>query len=260
MGIDLFYGLNTVRDIRDFRNCLSVLRRIFGRVYASDGLLAVNRNVGFLADRRFLSIVQAAAAYSEDEFLKRQAKSKLWRLHLLTWAAALAMRLPGDFVECGAFDGFSAFVVAEYTELIHTAKTLYIYDTFAGLSPKYASANELKKNIFFRQYPDVLATCRKRFSLYRNVEIIQGVVPETLVTCCPELVSFLHLDMNCADAERGALEHVLPRVVTGGLIVLDDYGRRMFRGQKDVADAIMMSHNQQVLELPTGQGLIIKAS
>lgn len=44
----------------------------------------------------------------------------------------------------------------------------------------------------------------------------------------------------------------------GGTIVLDDYGWLGYGDQKTVEDEFFAARGYQVLELPTGQGLLIK--
>jgi len=47
-------------------------------------------------------------------------------------------------------------------------------------------------------------------------------------------------------------------VVPGGIIVFDDYGFYLFRRQKEAEDAFMAARGYHILELPTGQGLVVK--
>jgi hypothetical protein len=65
--------------------------------------------------------------------------------------------------------------------------------------------------------------------------------------------------MNSAAAEMGALEALFDRMVPGGYLVLDDYGWFSYRQQKIAEDPFFRRHGCPVLELPTGQGLVIKA-
>ena len=48
------------------------------------------------------------------------------------------------------------------------------------------------------------------------------------------------------------------RIVPGGLIVLDDYGWLPFKAQRDAEDIFFAERGYFVLELPTGQGLVVK--
>ena len=99
---------------------------------------------------------------------------------------------------------------------------------------------------------------RARFRRWDNVTVTQGKVPQVLADVVPDRIAFLHIDMNNAEAERGALEVLFDRVSPGGMIVLDDYGWLLYRAQKDSADDFMRSRGLHVLELPTGQGLVVK--
>ena len=58
---------------------------------------------------------------------------------------------------------------------------------------------------------------------------------------------------------RDAAEHFWPRLVSGAVIVLDDYGYSDdYLRQKRAFDAFAGKNGVQVLLLPTGQGLIFK--
>ena len=74
----------------------------------------------------------------------------------------------------------------------------------------------------------------------------------------PERIAFLHLDMNAAAAETGALEALFERVSDGGMILMDDFGRADLPNLAAAHYPWMEARNHQILELPTGQGLVIK--
>ena len=101
------------------------------------------------------------------------------------------------------------------------------------------------------------AVC-KRFDGYANVRVIKGIVPDVLSDGCPGKISYLHLDMNAADAEIGALDVLFERVVPGGFLVLDDFGHSRHGLQFTKETAWFKAHGYDVLELPTGQGLVVK--
>ena len=185
--------------------------------------------------------------------------TRIWRLHTLVWAARSAVTLPGDLVECGVFLGYSASVVTSVLNFERVGKTFYLYDTFEGLSERYSSAKEreMAPSEIFAAAGLYEAVC-KRFDGYANVRIIQGIVPDVLSDACPEKISYLHLDMNAADAEIGTLEVLFERVVPGGFLVLDDFGHSRHRLQFTKETAWFKAHGHEVLELPTGQGLVIK--
>jgi hypothetical protein len=64
--------------------------------------------------------------------------------------------------------------------------------------------------------------------------------------------------MNHPTPEAGALVKVLPKLAYGGFVILDDYGWWGYSAQKIALDKIAQSFGQEILELPTGQALLIK--
>lgn len=255
----MFYGIESQAQEEMLASCLGTLRDLFTDLYAADELIAVRRSLGFLRDERLIDAVAHAASSITDPSMRAQALSKVWRLHVLTWAASCVRELHGDYVECGAFDGFTAAVITAYLDFASDAeRTYYLYDTFAGLSERYASEHELLRNEFFRRFPDVYDRCRARFAGMQNVRIVKGVVPDVLEECAPRQIAFLHIDLNCARAERGALDVLFDRVTPGGFVILDDYGRLEFRAQQEMADAFVRARGERILELPTGQGVIMR--
>ena len=65
--------------------------------------------------------------------------------------------------------------------------------------------------------------------------------------------------MNCVAPEIEALQYFWPKIVPGGLIILDDYGwGGTHDSQKEAQEAFAESVDVKILTLPTGQGLIIK--
>jgi O-methyltransferase len=92
------------------------------------------------------------------------------------------------------------------------------------------------------------------------IKIVKGPVPDTLSDNAPAAVSFLHLDMNSPAAEFAALEILFDRMPPGGIVVLDDYGWILHSKQREAADRFVQARSHHVLELPTGQGLIVKKS
>lgn len=99
---------------------------------------------------------------------------------------------------------------------------------------------------------------KRRFADLPNVKVVKGRIPQSLEKRAPRKIAFLHLDLNDAASEIAALELLFERVVPGGLIVLDDYGWQHYRKQKDAEDRFFAAHGLRVMELPTGQGLVLK--
>lgn len=246
----MFYAAFTPEKRARLREALDALRDIFGRVYANDNLIALSRYTGFLDDERFMRAVARNARGEKDRSLK-------WRLHTLVWAVDHCLHVEGDFVECGVFYGFSSSVLADYFDFGKIDKTFYLYDTFSGIPEQYDSEHrrEAQAVVF---PPDLYEIVVEKFAPYDNVVVVKGIVPDTFATTVPDKIAFCHIDMNAAAAEIAALEHLFDRVSPGGVIVFDDYGWRAYTRQSRAEDAFMAARGYRILELPTGQGMVLK--
>ncbi|MDJ0796242.1 MAG: TylF/MycF/NovP-related O-methyltransferase [Calothrix sp. MO_167.B12] len=250
----MFYGDFSQGKGKEFQQFLKKLQVMFGRVYAQDNLITLQRTVGFLQDKKFNDAFNQYVNTAQE-------KSLAWRLHTLTWAAKICRDIPGDFVECGVYHGFSLAVVAAYIDFENVDKTLYLYDTFEGIPEEYNSENR-SNAVYQKEIAEdkdaIYKQVQQKFAKYHNVKIVRGFVPNTFQEACPERIAFLHLDMNSSKSEIAALEVLFDKVTPGGMIVFDDYGWSGYVKQKIAEDAFMQERGHDILELPTGQGLLIK--
>jgi O-methyltransferase len=222
--------------------------------YAND-LLYTYHNSDFIREKKF------AEAYA----LVKQLGGRLlenydiqWRIHVVCWAAKHAAQLEGDFVDCGVYSGFSPRAICHFVDFEKLNKTYYLMDTFAGMDNRYSSSYEMERNkkLGYAEV-DLYAQVQETFKNFRT-KIIKGAIPDTLPQADCEKVSFLSIDMNSELPEVAALEYFWPKMVSGGIIVLDDYGYPGCLNQKLAHDKFAASKGVMVLSLPTCQGLIIK--
>jgi predicted O-methyltransferase YrrM len=90
------------------------------------------------------------------------------------------------------------------------------------------------------------------------VHLVQGFIPESFKVSCPKKISFLHIDLNDAKSEINVLEELFDLVISGGIILFDDYGATGFSESKQLEDDWMRKRGYSITELPTGQGFVIK--
>lgn len=214
-------------------------------IYAGDNLFTYGRNLGFLEDAPFMTAFQRHAETNVE-------KAILWRMSTILWGVRNGLRLEGDFVECACYKGTTVRVVCDAVNFgAYPDRHYYLYDLFDhDPSLPHHAMPEHSRELF--------AKVSGRFGDLSNVTVAQGKVPEVLSSIAPEKIAFMHLDLNNADAEIGALEILFERMVPGAVLVLDDYGWLGYRAQKLAEDPWFAHRGYQVLELPTGQGLVIK--
>jgi hypothetical protein len=247
----------------------ALARRIFDRFglalvnkrthYAEDGLYSVH-NHDFLADPQFQEAYARAvrANGGRDPGMR-------WRIHIALWAASTALRVPGDFVECGVNSGVVSSAVMKYVNFFSHARKYYLIDTFSGPILDQYSADENRDGMSGRArrlldagaYVTDVESVRANFAEWPNAVVVQGAVPAALARVPSAQIAFLHLDMNCAMPERAALEGLWPRIPRGGIVLLDDYAYWGHGHQKRAIDEAARALGIDVLSLPTGQGLLM---
>ncbi len=221
--------------------------------YAQDGLY-VQHHAPFMSDERFLK------AYALGKSTGSWGAANIqWRAHVACWAADQVKALPGDFIEFGVNKGGLAQTIIDYLKFDELGKNYYLLDTYKGLDDTLI--NDAERSVGRDQityYPDCYQEVVARFGRYPFAKIIRGSVPSTLGQVSASKLCFVSMDMNCAAPEIAALEFCWPKLVPGGVIVLDDYGFRTHETQQYVHRDFARQRHVPLLELPTGQGLIMK--
>jgi len=245
----MFYGrFKEQGDHEFFRSALERFAKLFDSVFAADNVILFGRNLAILNDKKFSEACEKNARTDQE-------RSLVLRLNTLTWAASEALRVPGDFVECGVWRGFCSAVIADYLDFDRVPKQFYLYDTFDGIPAQYDSEGHDAPDFHEAGlYESVVG----RFARFPNVKVVPGIVPDSFAQAAPEKIAFLHLDMNSSKSEIAALEVLFDRVSPGGIVVFDDYGWTGYAAQQVAEDEFMRQRGHRILELPTGQGLLIK--
>lgn len=228
--------------------------------YDSDGMTSIH-NHDFMLSPRFIE------AYERGKAAVGGDLRWPWRVHIGLWAAESAVRVPGDYVECGVNRGFLSSAIMTYLDWDRTERLFYLLDTFSGLDERYVSSQERSLGLLDRNrreletgfYTTNLDAVRKNFAEWKNCRIVAGSIPDTLAHVESERIAFLHIDLNCTIPEVAAIDYLWDRLERGALVLLDDYGYFGYQPQKDGMDAWSARRKVPIASLPTGQGLIVKA-
>lgn len=145
--------------------------------------------------------------------------------------------LRGEILELGVFKGNSLFRWIKFRDLLENtySRKIIAFDIF-GEFPKTEFENDkTQRELFINEtnggigieYEELVSLLNKQ-SLNKNIEIIKGDILETLpkyIESNPQLkISLLHIDVDLYEATDLALKLLYDHVVTGGVIILDDYG------------------------------------
>ena len=177
------------------------------------------------------------------------------RMYLLT-QAILNVRnnnLEGDFVECGVWQGGNILLYNLLNKHYNLKKQIFAYDTFDGMSPPQkndithygTSAQKLmnisekkdgKNNIHCIASLNLVKKNILKYSNLNNIKFIEGEVEKTLLyeENLPKKISILRLDTDFYSSTKKELEILYPRLVSGGVCIIDDYG--YWRGARQAVD------------------------
>lgn len=148
----------------------------------------------------------------------------------------IAHGLPGALVECGVFKGASLARFAMMRTIFGNpfAKKIIGFDIFADF-PETNRQDDVKWRDHFISHTgtsesistDQLMKALEHKGVHQNVELVAGDVTATIpeyVQRHPELkISLLNVDTGTYDSTMAILKHLYPRVVPGGVVILDNY-------------------------------------
>lgn len=237
---------------------------LHGPSYDSPSLKVWWHTVDFTADPRFADAYRFGMHGARDFLLRVGAGPEIrheWPVFVCCWAAWHAAHLSGDFVECGTNTGLLSMAVCRYVDFNSLDKDFYLFDTYRGIPSEQISEAERRMGreaLSRAVYRECYEETKKNFAGYPRARLIRGKVPDSLSTVQIQRVCYLSIDMNAALPEIAALEHFWDKLSPGAPVVLDDYGKAQFLEQKRGADEFARRRGVQVLNLPTGQGLLLK--
>ena len=244
--------------IRLFRGILSAFYELFSKRYQLitrneatyfGDFVATTHYVQFLHDPKFMRSYEKAF-----EGIPKHVKNPIWdldikwRVHICTWAATKALKLEGDFVECGVWYGILSKAMCEYVEFDKVNRNFYLFDTWGKMPGSHPHEN---------YQADIYEDVKNRFSKYKNVRLSRGLVPAVFDTVKIEKIAYLGIDMNGSIAERATPERFYEKVVPGGVIYFDDYGWG-YPGLVKTVDEFFKDKPETLLHFPSGNSIVVK--
>ncbi|HEV3002126.1 MAG TPA: TylF/MycF/NovP-related O-methyltransferase [Solirubrobacteraceae bacterium] len=179
-------------------------------------------------------------------------------------------RIEGDVVECGVWRGGSMQAVARTLIAAgDTGRDLHLFDTFEGMPP----AGERDVRHDGRPAAKLLATLPRDSKTWavasledvqqgfaqvpyprERVHFVKGLVEETVPARAPDRIALLRLDTDWYESTRHELRHLYPRLVSGGVLILDDYG--WWKGAREAVDEWLEETGERLLLVRAGSGRI----
>lgn len=169
-------------------------------------------------------------------------------------------KIPGDFIECGVWQGGNSMIMAKtLMNLGEYNRNIYLFDTFEGMTSPTgvdidingSNAEKLLKAAEKKESNNIwclasLVNVKENMSStgypFERFHFIQGDVLETLTKSSniPQSISLLRLDTDWYESTKMELEILFPRLVVGGICIIDDYGH--WKGARKAVDEFLAIH------------------
>lgn len=165
----------------------------------------------------------------------------------------------GIVVEVGCYRGLSSFLIcSRLREFDHSfsGEGYTICDSFEGLS------NPTQADGLSESYGGMFATSieyvKRTLSDFPEIEYHKGWIPGVFASLREQEYKFVHIDVDLRDPTLASFEYFYPRLISGGVLVCDDYGAKLWKGTKGAVDAFCERNKCRALRLSTGQIIIFK--
>lgn len=148
--------------------------------------------------------------------------------------------LPGVVIEAGCALGGSAILMASIKT---STRPLFIYDVFGTIPPPTREDPEevhdryeviisgeskgLGGDTYYGYQDNLLNVVESNIDDFKidrnreNINLIKGCVQDTLFV--NSSVALAHIDVDWYEPVKTCLERIVPRIVTGGSVIIDDY-------------------------------------
>jgi hypothetical protein len=232
-----------------------MLYRIFKKIVNARGYEIVPVSIPPDMEKQFQVI------YYECKDFTMTSIERMYALYKAT-QYIVTHNIPGDIVECGVWKGGSSMLCALTMKTMgEMQKNIYMYDTYSGMSAPtekdisfmgvaaknkwreseldnynkwaFAPLEEVKGNMSSTGYPP------------ENIHFIKGKVEDTIPAIVPENISLLRLDTDWYESTYHELNHLFPRLSSGGVIIIDDYGH--WKGAQEAVDKYFQENNVKIL-------------
>lgn len=229
-------------------------------IYAADNLATSNLS-NFRELLQFQSAKSAAdSRWSGDGEVGRDIS---WRLHVAIWCGSLALahsKTGECFIEMGTGRGYVAAGILDAVdwrgEGAEKKLRFFLMDTYLpDWQGENATLNSRQPKPFY--YADGPQEVEDYFSRFPGVEVVQGSLPGSLEETGTSPIAFVHVDLNSAESEKSSLEAIRPRLRAGSMVLFDDSTNPGCHAQLEVHRSFAASFGAVLLELPTGQSILI---
>ncbi len=168
-------------------------------------------------------------------------------LHL----ASTVKNIPGAIVECGTWRGG---MIAGIADVLGADRQYRLFDSFEGLPPAQdidgPAALALQRDTSGPMYHNNCTASEDEarqamsMSAATDYKLVKGWFKDTLPNARVGPIALLRMDADWYDSTKQILDHLANSVVSGGLIIVDDY--YVFEGCARAVNEFVAAHNLMI--------------
>lgn len=161
-------------------------------------------------------------------------------------------------VECGVEWGYTAFFALRTisNEIEKSKFSMHLYDAWEDMKEEGLLESESWHVNLYKKL-DIDLTRKNLSEFSNNIVYHKGHIPDSLISKpeSPESIFYLHIDLNSSKPTLATLEFFYPRLVSGGVILFDDYGWEQYEDTKNTIKLFFEKKSGILMKLPTGQAI-----
>jgi hypothetical protein len=158
----------------------------------------------------------------------------------------MVQNTPGAIIDCGVFKGVSLVRFAMFRDIFSStlSKKIIGFDVFGSFPKSGFNQDDKSRSKFIKEAGsesidiNQLKNVLKNKKVDRYVELVKGdickTVPQYVKDNAGLKISLLNLDVDLYEPSAVILEYFWPRIVKGGVLIVDDYG--IFAGENKAVD------------------------
>lgn len=179
--------------------------------------------------------------FYENSFYLTCTNQRLSKILALYELFKMTLDIPGAIVECGVFHGATLIRLATFRDLFSDpqAKKVIGFDTFDEWPEVTLPVDKQARESFIEAAGKSAISKKQLLDVFKgkgiaNVELVEGDIVKTVLQYAarhPDLkISFLYMDCTIYEPTLAALKSFYRSIVSGGLLVLNGYGKEGMRG------------------------------
>lgn len=212
-------------------------------------LLALYKSTAYWQDQEYHELFDRGQKECQMDKENGLVRQRTW--DLLNWYE-WNKHIDLPTAECGIFRGFSIWMMQKHHPGEH-----HLFDSFKGLSKP--TKMDSGTNATVNRFKCDLDIVKHNLRDYENLHFYKGWIPKVFTQLDEnKIFRFVYIDVDLYEPTKQALEFFWPRVCSGGVIVVDDYGQSNWPGVKRAVTEFCESVDVNCVPHSVGNVSIIK--